>query len=205
MPVHRLSVTQFQDWLVRARPDIEHAVIRGLRGGALMLERQVVEEIEEVEAVDTGEMKQSVSTERVDDGAIVAVKAPHAAPMEYGTRPFTPPFEPIYEWVKRKGLGRMIGPQQRIKRGRRTAFEESGDEGRPSRRAMYGPVFREKAYQENRHDDNAKRVAWAVIAAIQKNGIKPRHYFRSAWEKIEPRVPLEVYRELSKLPYGRVR
>lgn len=37
-------------------------------------------------------------------GALIDIveDAPYAAAQEYGTRPFMPPFEPLYEWAKRQ-------------------------------------------------------------------------------------------------------
>jgi hypothetical protein len=67
----------------------------------------VVEEIDAAEphpAVDRGELRGSVQVERVDDGAIVEVRAPHAAIIEYGTRPFFPPIAPLAAWARRKGF-----------------------------------------------------------------------------------------------------
>lgn len=79
----------------------------GFRKAALRLERYTVEEIDAAEpypAVDTGELRRSVSTEFVPDGAIVTVDAPHAPMMEYGTRPFRPPVSILTEWAVRKGF-----------------------------------------------------------------------------------------------------
>ena len=53
---------------------------------------------------DLGTLRRSVMTTFVPDGAIVRVTAPHAAPLEYGARPFRPPLGPLVEWAKRKGL-----------------------------------------------------------------------------------------------------
>jgi len=55
--------------------------------------------------VDTGGLMQSVRARNIPDGAILSVDAPHAAFVEYGTRPHVPPLLPIYTWaVRRLGL-----------------------------------------------------------------------------------------------------
>lgn len=103
----RLSIPEFQRWLTTFDEGFKRAVVRGLRRSAKRLERYTVQEIGKAEprpAVDTGSLRQSVDTTYVEDGAIVTVSAPHAAFMEYGTRPFRPPLNPLIEWAKRKGL-----------------------------------------------------------------------------------------------------
>lgn len=104
----RVTIPEFQRILANLVPEIEKAMIKGLRSGALQLHRVVVSEIDAAQpfpAVDTGELRNSVDTELVRDGAIVSVKAPHAAIIEYGTRPFWPPLSPLIRWVERKRLG----------------------------------------------------------------------------------------------------
>jgi hypothetical protein len=54
--------------------------------------------------VDRGPLVQSVTLIPTPRGAIVRVDAPHAAPLEYGARPFTPPLQPLLEWATRKGF-----------------------------------------------------------------------------------------------------
>lgn len=105
--VHTVTISQFEQRITRLVPQIRDAYVKGFRRAALRLERYAVEEIDSAEphpAVDTGELRRSVSTQFVDDGAIVTVDAPHAPMMEYGTRPFRPPMEPLVEWALRKGF-----------------------------------------------------------------------------------------------------
>lgn len=107
MSVRHVTISQFERAMIDFEPKLYASVIKGLRSAALRLETMVVEEIETATphpAVDTAALKRSVSTERVPDGALVNVTAPHAAMIENGTRPFFPPLAPLVEWVKRKGL-----------------------------------------------------------------------------------------------------
>lgn len=103
----RLSIPEFQRWLTTIDAKWERAIVKGLRKGALRLERYTVQEIDRASprpAVDTGELRKSVDSTFVPDGAIVSVDAPHAPFLEYGTRPFSPPIAPLMEWAKRKGF-----------------------------------------------------------------------------------------------------
>lgn len=107
MVVRQVSLTEFEARVARFVPDIRRAYLIAFRKSALLLERYTVEEIDSAQpypAVDTGELRRSVETEFDEDGATVAVTAPHAVFMEYGTRPFTPPLAPLVAWVERKGM-----------------------------------------------------------------------------------------------------
>lgn len=53
---------------------------------------------------DTGELRSSVDVVNVSGGYEVRVDAPHAAPIEYGTRPYRPPSAPLAAWARRRGL-----------------------------------------------------------------------------------------------------
>lgn len=103
----RLTLDQFIG-VVGGLPDkLEKAGIRAMRSSAMRLQGVVVEEIEATSPhppVDTGELRQSVSYDRLPDGAAVSVDAPHAPFMEHGTRPHTPPLGPLLEWASRKGF-----------------------------------------------------------------------------------------------------
>jgi hypothetical protein len=88
-------------------PKIEEAVIRGMKSSALLLEGKIVQEIDTANpypAVDTGALRGSFQTKFTDRTVVVFSDLPYAAAMEFGTRPFFPPVDPIAEWVMRKGI-----------------------------------------------------------------------------------------------------
>lgn len=104
MTTKRVTVRQFNA-IVRHMPaDIEHALVRGLRGAAHVLERNVVEQITEMKAVDTNALRGSVHTVPYSDGAKVEVTAPHATIIEEGSRPHMPPVAPLEAWAQRHGM-----------------------------------------------------------------------------------------------------
>jgi hypothetical protein len=108
MATRNLTLSQFHQKVLALVPELREATVRGLQASALRLVAFTVEEIDAAKpfpATDRGELRASVEHEFVEDGATVAVSAPHAPMIEYGTRPHWPPFEPILEWVRRKGLG----------------------------------------------------------------------------------------------------
>jgi hypothetical protein len=109
MTVRHVTLSQFERAMIGLEPKLRRNVIRGLRAAALRLETLVVEELETATphpAVATSALKRSVSVERVEDGAVVAVTAPHAPMIENGTRPFFPPIGPLAEWALQKGLAK---------------------------------------------------------------------------------------------------
>lgn len=82
--------------------DVNAAVLRGLRSSAARGVGVVVEQIQIADAVNTGQLMQSVTYEDHPQGADVSANAPHAAFLEFGTRPHYPPIAPIFEWVMRR-------------------------------------------------------------------------------------------------------
>lgn len=51
---------------------------------------------------DTGELADSIRLWRRGKGKyIVGLTLPYARPQEFGTKPFTPPIEPLKEWSRR--------------------------------------------------------------------------------------------------------
>ncbi len=216
VPTHKVTISEFQRILTKLAPELEGACIRGLRAGALYLERTVKVEIQQTQPyapIDRGELINSVDTTFVPDGAIVSVDAPHAAIMEYGARPFRPPLAPILEWVKRKGLG--AGVVNMATRGRAGPLRPG--EGRIIRRirnlrarareagGLVEPRHLRRLLRSSVQDAAAMPIARAIVRAIEKRGIAPRHYFARAVQRAAPMIRAEINRELAKLGVGNVR
>lgn len=107
MARHRVTLPRFAQALARMGPELERAVIVSLQSSATDLDGRVLQEIDNADpfpAVDRGELRNSRDVDNTARGAVVAVKAPHAAIIEDGTRPFFPPIAPLAAWAKRKGL-----------------------------------------------------------------------------------------------------
>lgn len=62
---------------------------------------QSIPDLVRLSPVDTGQYAASWDFEETEQGAIVGNYAPHAAIIEYGARPFTPPIKPLLAWAKR--------------------------------------------------------------------------------------------------------
>jgi hypothetical protein len=72
---------------------LRHATVLGIAKSIPMLV--------EASPVDTGLYAQSWSFTEEEFGAVLGNYAPHAAIIEYGARPFTPPIRPLLAWAKR--------------------------------------------------------------------------------------------------------
>lgn len=104
---HTIQLSDFIKRMATLGGDVEAAVVRGLQSAALRLDGFIAHEILHAEpypAVDRSELLNSREVNVTPKGATVAVVAPHAAAINDGTRPFRPPYQPIYEWLVRKKL-----------------------------------------------------------------------------------------------------
>lgn len=90
----------------KARQEIEGSIDDFLRDIAIDLSNEL-----KLEApVDRGSLRQSIQVMPQEKGRyVVAVKSPHALPIQMGTKPFTPPFEPLASWGERTLNSRSIG------------------------------------------------------------------------------------------------
>ncbi len=106
-----LTFKQFIRELGELTPNMEEAVIKGLRSASQRGVAVVVQSINTPTAmthaaVDTGSLARSVEASDLPRGGVISVDAPHAAAMEFGTRPFYPPLQPLVDWAQRKfGVG----------------------------------------------------------------------------------------------------
>ena len=130
MPISaRVSLGAFIKRVESLPKDLRQGTIKGLQSAAARGVGFVVEEINRATpfpAVDRGELQQSARVEMLPDGARIEVDAPHAAVVELGSRPFTPPLEPLIEWALRKGLAEDEEEAEDIAWGIRKRFQEEG-------------------------------------------------------------------------------
>lgn len=132
MKVHNVTLGQFVKIVGQLPTEIEGAVVRGLRSAAMRGVSIVVEEIEFAQpypAVDTGALRGSVDYQPLQKGGRIAVDAPHAAIIEEGSRPHSPPVAPLQEWAKRK-FGVSDKEAKQIAFAVRKRIKESGTKPR---------------------------------------------------------------------------
>jgi hypothetical protein len=94
--------------IIQALPDqLNQAAINGARKAAARLVVLVEYQIRNAQPfplVDRGSLVQQTNLVLTPTGANVRNDAPHAAPQEYGSRPFSAPLQPLLEWAERKGF-----------------------------------------------------------------------------------------------------
>lgn len=102
---HVVTLDQFARYVGQLPGALEGAIIKGLRSAAMRGVAEVAEQINAVTPyppIDTGELARSVAYSSLERGGRCGVDAPHAAVMEEGARPFTPPLAPLEAWARRK-------------------------------------------------------------------------------------------------------
>lgn len=82
-------------------------VVRGkygrFKGIEYLVVRAVQREIERQDLIYKGRMRDSVGVEETRMGTRrVVIDVPYSVYVDLGTRPYRPPFNPIYEWVLKK-------------------------------------------------------------------------------------------------------
>jgi hypothetical protein len=126
-----------------------------------------------------GELRRSIRVEKGGTKSKVAARvftdAPHAAPVETGSRPHWPPLAPLVRWVKLRGMQGLTG-----RGGLRTKF------GRTAGTTTAGHAKGVAGTLRGMESGGALglgapvQVARAIQVAISKRGTKPHWYMRSA-------------------------
>ncbi len=118
-----------------------------------------------------GELRGSGRVEDRTDGAAVVWDAPHAAAVEFGSRPHMPPLEPLIRWVKLRGM------QGLSKSGGVSKAKKIGP-GTTTRTHAISIASQLRGMATNGANavDDPEKIARAIQAVIAKKGTKPHHY-----------------------------
>lgn len=139
MPSQSFTMDEWQRWISRQAKVMGQAGVEALRATAQQAKALAVKNIANAEprpAVDTGELGRSYRVQMRPDGATLENTAPHAAIMEHGAWPFTPPMEPLIAWASRKSRGKTRAGAKRaaaaavLARRAWVAIRRRGIEGR---------------------------------------------------------------------------
>jgi len=210
---------------------IRAAVVRGLRQAARLGRAEVVKEIrgnKPYPLVDLGELLRSPKVTRTETGAILEVTAPHATYQEFGTgpaaggAPFTPPFEVILEWARRKARGGSRKKQQdrkKRKQGTKGSVAESLESSSrflaqsrkhlaAARNLLETPEVRKRKKAKRRaakakraagREKAARRMAGAVWTSIRRKGMKGKRYYERASKRFPAQTDKMVRRAVDKV------
>ncbi|HEU4728389.1 MAG TPA: hypothetical protein VFT22_10880 [Kofleriaceae bacterium] len=116
-------------------------------------------------------------------GARVYADAPHAAPVEEGSRPHMPPLEPLIAWVKLRGMQGLKSERQ-VSRLRGATTREHAQSIAGQLRAME----RGGALAANAPE----RIARAIQMAIAKNGTRPHWFMLKSLPTVEEILDVQI-------------
>ncbi len=84
-------------------------------------------ELKKEAPVYRGELRQGIHVLNISaDGSAVGIKAPYAAAIQNGTKPFYPPIEPLKKWVRRK-----LGAEESVAYAVQQKIGEEGIDANP--------------------------------------------------------------------------
>lgn len=112
----------------------------------------------------------------------IVLDAPHAAALERGSRPHTPPLEPLIAWVKLRGM-QGIDARGRIRSPGRQAW---GNTTAANAHSVAVALKRmQSQFFQKTPIDAPRKIARAIQAAIAKHGTRPHWMVRSSLRKID--------------------
>jgi len=163
-----------------ARLFAQHQAAREKRIGAAIKKtaRKGVTIIKRAVPIAFGELREAVHVE----GSTIVVDAPHAAPVEVGSRPHMPPLGPILKWVKLRAAQGLLTHRERARLPGTTTRAHAESVAAALRGMEQGGAL----------DVGAPiALARAIQRAIAAKGTKPHFYARSSLPAI--RAALDAF------------
>jgi hypothetical protein len=133
--------------------------------------------------VDRGLYRRSWRTQDTPTGCTLYSDSPYAAIIELGRRPGgrLPPVSLIADWVMRKGLARLNGPQEEVHG--------------PTQRGVGRAAFTRR-YRASSERARAMSIAWLIARAIGKRGQKGHFILKRTREFLDIKVAKAVERAM---------
>jgi hypothetical protein len=164
---------------------------RRLRAAAQAAARQGVSLVKRRVPVAHGELREAVHAEEHSRGAAIVVDAPHAAPVETGSRPHMPPLAPLVAWVKLRGAQGLLSERQI---GRLPGTTTS------SHARSVASAFASMEKSGALDVEAPVRIARAIQQAIARRGTKPHWYARGALPELRQILGAAIRDALDKAP-----
>ena len=189
MTTYRVSLDELprrleKDMKARARR-VERAVLKTAQRGMRVVAGNM--------PVAFRELVDSLHVEKIGGGgARIVADAPHAEPVENGSRPHWPPLAPILAWVKLRGMQGLQSRRTLTRRGMGTTTFDHAKSIAAQLRAMQRVSRNYNAEGAYLPVDAALQVAQAIRAAIGRSGTKPHWYMRKSLPDIEAILDEEV-------------
>lgn len=138
-----------------------------------------------------GELRESADVRDKKTGADIVFDAPHAGPVEAGSRPHTPPIEPLIAWVKLRGLQGLMSSGRIKQLAGSTTAQHARNIAAAIRSAERGGAVAV---------DVPEQIARAIQHAISLHGTKPQWFARRALPAIRDylnkHIPEQLHRPL---------
>lgn len=192
MAEYTVSLQELIPHLTRKLKQLQKGTIEGVERTA----EDLAEVIKDNVPVAFSELKDSIDVEITPNNIKVIASAPHAAAVEVGSRPHTPPIEPLLKWVKLRGM------QGLTKRGKIR---------KPLKVAKNGPSPRQLGRIQARHVATALQsyvregamdisgpleIARKIQRAISVSGTRPYHYIQKSLSKVKYHLDKNIRIEL---------
>lgn len=170
--------------LARDIPLIRQKTIRGVHQAIVATAHQIAKNV----PIAFGELRTSVHAVIETNGGGANVDAPHAAAVEFGSRPHWVPLEPLIRWVKLRGMqGLSARGSSRWGRG---PGKTTGEHSYNVARQLSTMVGSDGAMSI----DAPEQIAKAIQLSIAKKGTKPHWYVRQS----VPAAMRILHREVSR-------
>lgn len=168
MPVVHVALKDLSRVIARELRNMQKRVVSATRKAARHTKNYVDKT---TIPVAFGELRDSGKVEDTTNGARVVWDAPHAASVELGSRPHTPPLEPLIRWVKLRGM-QGLSKSGGVSKAKRLGPGSTTREHAVSVASQLAAMRKGGA---NAIDDPEK-IAKAIQAAIAKKGTMPSHF-----------------------------
>lgn len=169
--------------IARDMPIIRQKTVRGVHQAIVATAHAIAKNV----PIAFGDLRASVHGVWTPNGGGANVEAPHAAAVEFGSRPHWVPLEPLIRWVKLRG---MQGLSSRRKPGTTTARHSKAVAASLGAMAKGGALS----------IDAPEQIAKAIQIAIAKKGTRPHWFVRNTM----PAAMRILHREIGRaLKVGR--
>jgi len=146
---------------------ITGAVRRTAKDGAPVMKSNV--------PVAFGELRESLAGKATERGGKIEADAPHAAAVEVGSRPHTPPLEPLIAWVKLRAAQGLLSAQELSKLPGPTTATHATAVAAQVRGMEHGGAV---------DVDAPRRIAFAIQQKIAREGTMPHWFARRSLPQI---------------------
>ena len=159
--------------------EILKETLRFARKIALIVERNVVEAIDEKDLRASADLRKSIKSKVIQTTYKTVVEVfsgmKYAVYVHEGTKPHFPPIEPIMNWVRKKGIGQQFSIKTKRALGtKRRKVKTAG------------------GFSEGTYSKEIRSIAYAIAHGISKKGTKAVPFFKLGLAQSIPVIEREI-------------